>query len=101
MKKNRIQHVKDLKEITEKLENYRKKLLKHKNEEKVLEEGLTNNSKIKFEIFHINLFTVQNKNTISYTVKVSFDENNSKEVEIAEPNVRKKYIMYININLVE
>ena len=90
MKKNRIQLSESFKNLKVKIENLKNKLVKNKKKEKILEGGVTSNSKIKFEIINISLFSKQDK-IPNYAIRLSVDDNLPEEIKISELNLKKKY----------
>ena len=93
MKKNRIQLSDSYTILKEKITNLNNKLMKNKKKEKILEGGVTSNSKVKFGINSITLFSKQDKNISKYTIKISVDENPPVEIEISDLNLKKKFKM--------
>lgn len=81
-------------ELKNRIEDYKNRLNKNKKKEKILEGGVTSNSKVKFIINSINLFSKQTKNMSFYKILLSFDDTNKKEIEINSDNIRTKHKMY-------
>lgn len=59
MKINREKLAKEIKYEIDLIDTLKKKIIKHKNSERILESGLTNNSKLKIEL--LNVFNSENR----------------------------------------
>ena len=94
MKKNRIDLSNSFKKIKERIEDYKNRLTKNKKNEKILEGGVTSNSKVKFLINSINFFSKQSINTSGYIIKIALDDVNYKDIQLNITNLRTKQILY-------
>jgi hypothetical protein len=91
MKINRINCAKECIEISKEVDQLKNKLLLNKNEEKILDSGLTTNSKFYFEI--IDFKPLDNTNDTKFVISV---DERCIELDINQSNVRKIMNMYYN-----
>ncbi len=88
MKINRVDVSRECFNIKSNMEEVNNKLLKHQKTEKIFENGLTNNSKLKLTLTHIHESLI-NKN---YTLNVAIvGESTNKEIPINGENIHKKF----------
>jgi hypothetical protein len=96
MKKNRTDLSYTFQQLKSRIDKFKNNLNKNKKNEKILEGGVTSNSKVKLLINSVNLFSKQNTiNMQNYMIKVYFDEDHFKEVELSQDNIHMKHKLYI------
>ena len=82
MKINRNNYAYECTEISLELESLKKRLFQFKNKEKLLDNGLTNFSKLYFELINLKI----NKNYSRLNIKISLGDKEN-EFEITNSNI--------------
>ena len=99
MKKNKSEIVVQINKCQEEISLYRAKLLASMKEEKILENGLTNNSFLKVNVANINIdYLAANKSTLEDSIKLKFLFGNlTQEIDSSTLN-RKAQFSIISLN---
>ncbi len=90
MKLNRVEIAKQCGEIKLRNEQIKNKLIKHQKTEKIFENGLTNNSKLKITINGVHNSLFDKEYVLNTTI---LGEGSYKEIQIKDENIGRKFKM--------
>lgn len=92
MRRNRNELSNSFIHLRNRIDKYKNNFNKYKKNEKILEGGLTSNSKLKFSINSMNLFSKPNTlNLQNYLIILSLNDSYTKEIELSQENIHLKH----------
>lgn len=95
---NRVEYARECFAAKTSIDEINTKLIKHQKTEKVYENGLTNNSKLKVIINSIHPSLLEKNYVINIAI---IGEGTYKEIQMLEENINKKFKMYFLLIMFE